>query len=116
MDIEFAKFVSETFDIEFSTEISKLIFSFDLEISFKMYFENNVKSNFEFIMKINYITFYDEVICDFERHNYKDNSGCKFEIDQLDRKVLKEIIKEIILVNMFDNMEAYRNIYSLMQG
>jgi len=115
MDIDFAKHISETFDIEFTKEISNLIFSFDLEISFKIYFDNHVKTNFEFIMKINYQTFYDEIICDFEKHSYKDNSDSKISIDWMERKILKEIIKETVLVNMFDNIEAYANIYSMIE-
>ena len=103
MDSDFAEFVSKTFDIDFSKEIANLIFSFDLEKGFELYFDHNVKSNFKFIMNINYRTFYDEIIYDYQKHCYKDSSNMSLymNLDENDTKKLKMIIRRINTRNMF---------------
>ena len=101
MDSDFAEIVSKTFDIQLTKEITQLIFSFDLEKSFELYFNNKLKSNFEFIMNIDYRTFYDEVIDDFHKHCYKDNSNASLDMNFNDKKKLTTIIRRLNTRNMF---------------
>ena len=77
--------------------MTKLIISFDLQLSFNEFFEEMI-IDVEFVIGICHISFYDEIIDEFKKNYFKHNKDSKIDLRVKDITPLKEMIKEIIIL------------------
>lgn len=94
MNKKITKLISNTFNIDFIQDITKIIISYDLELSLTVYFNDHIQSNMDYILKINYKRLYTELIYDFE-------TKCKIKFTKKEKEKISIFIKEKIVKNMF---------------
>ena len=89
--------VKEEYEIEIPEQLTKLIVSFDLQLSFNEFFEE-MTMDFQFVIGICPASFYDEIIDEFKNNYFKHNKDSKIDLRVKDIIPLKGMIKEIIIL------------------
>lgn len=102
MDKHITQVISKNWNLNFTNGLTKLILSFDLSLSLDLYFEEKIQTNFDYIMKLDYRTLYEDIVKDFENKCFKQDSDDLIYLDDEDRKKAKKLIKKKILKNMFE--------------
>lgn len=83
-------------NIDVPDQIISLIISFDVEKSFEIWFNTNI-TKIDFIMNINYVSFYEDILSEFQEKFYKHCKGSEIIFKAKCRKMLEKKIKKIII-------------------